>query len=89
VEDKQNVKVRIKSVSPLSLTLLGIVATASELTSALPYFAFLAILFNYQLSVLSVAGILALYNFIYSLPLIILYFVYIKARINSTAFMCL
>jgi len=79
-DDEQKAKAKVKSVSPLSLTLLGIVATLSELTSALPYFAFLAILFQYKLSVFSVVGILIIYNFIYSLPLIILYFIYIKAR---------
>lgn len=74
------VKAKIKSVTPLSLTLLGIVATLTELTSALPYFAFLAILFQYQLSLFSVTVILIVYNFIYSLPLIIMYFIYIKAQ---------
>lgn len=78
--DEQKSKTKIKSVSPLSLTLIGILATLSELTTALPYFAFLAILFQYQISALSVIGILILYNIIYSLPLIVLYIIYIKAR---------
>lgn len=71
---------KIKSVSPMSLTILGIGATISELTTALPYFAFLAILFNYQLSLLQVTCILVIYNIIYSMPLIILYLVYVKAQ---------
>lgn len=85
-DDEQKAKSRIKSVSPLSLTILGIVATLSELTSAFPYFAFLAILFQYKLSLFSVTGILILYNFIYSLPLIILYFIYIKAQNKFDSF---
>lgn len=78
--DEEETTKKIKSVSPLSLTALGVVATISELTTALPYFAFLAILFNYKLSILPVTLILIVYNFIYSLPLIIMYLVYIKAQ---------
>lgn len=71
---------KIKSVSPTALLALGICATISELTTALPYFAFLAILFNYQLTFIQVAFILIVYNTIYTLPLMILYFVYVKAQ---------
>lgn len=78
--DEEETTNKIKSVSPISLIALGVVATISELTTALPYFAFLAILFNYKLSVLAVTLILIVYNIIYSLPLIIMYFVYVKAQ---------
>ncbi|MDD4565386.1 MAG: GAP family protein [Eubacteriales bacterium] len=71
---------KIKSVSPMALVALGVGATISELTTALPYFAFLAILFNYQLTLLQVTFILIVYNTIYTLPLMILYFIYIKAQ---------
>ncbi len=71
---------KIKSVSPMALVLLGVGATISELTTALPYFAFLAILFNYQLTLLQVTFILIVYNTIYTLPLMILYFIYVKAQ---------
>ncbi|HWQ75461.1 MAG TPA: GAP family protein, partial [Syntrophomonas sp.] len=71
---------RIKSVSPMALLALGVAATISELTTALPYFAFLAILFHYQLSLIQVTFILVIYNIIYTLPLIISYLVYIKAQ---------
>lgn len=71
---------KIKSVSPMALVILGVGATISELTTALPYFAFLAILFNYQLTLLQVAFILIVYNTIYTLPLMILYFIYAKAQ---------
>lgn len=49
---------KIKSVSPTALLALGVCATISELTTALPYFAFLTILFNYQLTFIQVACIL-------------------------------
>lgn len=78
--DEEEAVSKIKSVSPLALITLGVGATLSELTTALPYFAFLAILLNYQLSFLQLSFILVLYNTIYTLPLIILYFVYIKAQ---------
>lgn len=71
---------KIKSVSPLALIALGVSATISELTTALPYFAFLAILFNYRLTLLRVTFILIVYNTIYTLPLMILYFIYIRAQ---------
>jgi len=81
-DEKDEIKVtsKIKSVSPMALVALGVGATISELTTALPYFAFLAILFNYQLTFLQVTFILIVYNIIYTMPLIILYFVYIKAQ---------
>ncbi len=71
---------KIKSVSPMALLALGVGATITELTTAIPYFAFLAILLNYQLSLIQVTFILVVYNTIYTLPLMILYFVYIKAQ---------
>ncbi len=83
-ESKSNDEVefarKIKSVSPMALLALGVGATVSELATSLPYFAFLAILFNYQLSLVQVTFILVVYNTIYTLPLMILYFVYIKAQ---------
>lgn len=71
---------KIKSVSPMALLALGAGATISELTTALPYFAFLAILFNYHPSLIQVTFILVVYNTIYTLPLMILYFVYVKTQ---------
>ncbi len=70
----------VKSVSPSSLVVLGVAATISELATALPYFAFLAILFHYHLSWPQVTFILVVYNIIYMSPLMVLYFVYIKAQ---------
>ncbi|WP_159459748.1 GAP family protein [Scatolibacter rhodanostii] len=71
---------KIKSVSPAALTVLGIGATISELATALPYFAFLAILFSQPLTFLEVSFLLILYNLIYMSPLMVLYFVYTKAQ---------
>lgn len=78
--DEAEVTRKIKSVSPTALVFMGVGATISELTTALPYFAFLAILFNYQLTFPQLTLTLILYNTIYTLPLIMLYFVYIKAQ---------
>ncbi len=80
VNDETEAARKIKSVSPMALVFLGVGATISELTTALPYFAFLAILFNYQLTLFQVTLILIVYNTIYTLPLIILYFIYIKSQ---------
>lgn len=86
VGDEADIKGKIRSVSPPALILLGAGATLSELTTALPYFAFMAILFGRHLSIIEVSVILVLYNFIYMLPLIILYFVYIKAQSSFDRF---
>ena len=75
-DEKIKISKKIKSVSPLSLFILGVIATITELTTALPYFAFLAVLLNYELSLLSVILILLIYNLIYSAPLVVLYFIY-------------
>lgn len=75
-KDKQAIRIKIKSVSPFSLAVLGAIATITELATALPYFAFLAVLLNYELTVIQLILILFIYNFIYSLPLMILYFIY-------------
>lgn len=79
-DDEENAKRKIKSVAPPALVALGIGTTVSELTTALPYFAFLTILLNYRISFLQLTLILILYNIIYSLPSLILYLIYIRAK---------
>lgn len=76
IEENKSGLISVKSVSPFSLTILGIIATIAELTSAVPYFAFLAILLKYELNIVSLIFILLIYNFIYSFPLMVLYFIY-------------
>lgn len=71
---------KIKQVTPQALILLGIAATISELITAVPYFAFLALVFQTSLSSMELMILLALYNLIYIAPLIAMYFVYIKAQ---------
>ncbi|MDR1629389.1 MAG: GAP family protein [Oscillospiraceae bacterium] len=78
--DEAKIARRVKSVSPMALIMLGVGATISELTTALPYFAFLAILFEHSLSLFQLTGFLFVYNIIYMSPLMVLYFVYIKAQ---------
>ncbi len=64
------------SLTPVSLFVMGAVFCAVELTSALPYFGFLAVLASYELSFPFVFGFIALYSFIYALPLMLIYFGY-------------
>ena len=71
---------KVKSLNPVSLFLIGSVATVCELPSALPFFAFLTIILNYELPVISVILFMLLYNFIYSSPLMILYLLYVKCQ---------
>lgn len=75
--EEEKIRSRVRSVTPVALITVGVVSTVSELTSAVPYFSFLAVLLNYKLSFLVLTLILILYNIIYILPFAILYVVYI------------
>ena len=70
-------------LSPLSLFLLGAAFCLVELTSALPYFGFLAVLSGYDLALPWVLVFIAIYDFMYLLPLLLLYFGY--NRLQGTA----
>lgn len=76
----------IKQVSPKTLILLGVAATISELITAVPYFAFLGLVFQTNLSSTEMIVLLALYNLIYIAPLIAMYFIYSKAQIHFDRF---
>lgn len=78
--DEERFAKKIKSVSPFSLTIIGVTATLYELTSALPYFAFLAVLLTFSLSPVGLLLILLLYNAIYISPQVTMYFLYIKKQ---------
>ena len=67
-------------ISPLFLFFLGAAFCAVELTSAFPYFGFLAILTTYNLTFPLVIVFLIIYDLIYVLPLILLYFAYNKLQ---------
>ena len=67
-------------LSAPALFIMGVAFCGVELTSALPYFGFLAVLASYQLVFPLVAGFIFLYTFIYVFPLILLYFGYNKLR---------
>ena len=77
---------KIKQVSPKTLILLGVAATISELITAVPYFAFLGLVFQTNLSSTEMIVLLALYNLIYIAPLIAMYFVYSKAQVHFDRF---
>lgn len=77
---------KIKQVSPKALILLGIAATISELITAVPYFAFLGLIFQTAISSTEIIVLLALYNLIYIAPLIAMYFVYSKAQVHFDRF---
>ncbi len=69
-------------LSPLSLFIMGAAFCGVELTSALPYFGFLATLASYDLVFPLVLAFIALYSFIYALPLILIYLGY--SRLQGT-----
>ena len=61
-------------LSPLALFGMGAVFCGVELTSAFPYFGFIAMLSGYALPFPLALLFILLYNFIYVLPLLLLYF---------------
>ncbi len=67
-------------LSPASLFTLGAAFCAVELTSAFPYFGFLAILSSYDLIFPLVLFFIMIYNAIYIFPLVLLYFGYNKLQ---------
>ncbi len=75
-------KSEIKHIPPLMLINIGIVSTASELTSAVPYFVFLSVLVTYEFSFGVLTFILICYNIIYIAPFILLYVVYLLSQKN-------
>ena len=79
-EEEEEIKSKIKRVTPLALIGIGVVSTISELTSAVPYFAFLAVLVTYHLSFPILTLLFIFYNIIYMAPFMILYFIYIASK---------
>ncbi len=78
----EEIKAPRNALTPLTLFIMGACFCAVELTSALPYFGFLAVLSGYGLSLPYVLAFILLYNFVYLAPLIFLYFFY--NRIQGT-----
>lgn len=70
----QQISKQVKNPSFWKLFGLGILSCAMELTSALPYIAYIAIVVQANLSSAVVISILVFYNILFSWPLIVLYF---------------
>lgn len=79
-QDEQSVRKKIKAVTPGALILLGTGATFAELTTSMPYFAFLTYMFGFGLNFWQISALLVVYNILYMLPLIVMYIVYVTAR---------
>ena len=75
-QETREAKSKVKSVKPGYLIALGTVSTLSEIATALPLFAFLAVVVNCGLHLTEVFFLLAVYNLIYCAPLVILYIIY-------------
>lgn len=81
--ETENVKAPAQ-LSPVSLFIMGAAFCMVELTSALPYFGFLALLTSYHLIFPSALLFMAVYDLMYVLPLILLYFGYNKLQGTTT-----
>ncbi len=71
-------------LSPASLFIIGAAFCVVELTSALPYFGFLAMLASYHLAFPLAIAFILVYTLIYVSPLAILYFGYNKLKGTKT-----
>lgn len=80
VSEEGEIVEKIKSVTPLALIALGVGATISEIITALPYITYLTLLYNYQLGFIEVVLLLLVYNLVFILPLVVMYFMFTKAR---------
>ena len=80
LSEENTIKSKIKNITPLALINIGIISTVSELTSAVPYFAFLSVLVTYHFSFDFLTLILICYNIIYIAPFVLLYVVYILSK---------
>lgn len=78
-EEADNIKTPAQ-LSPGSLFLMGASFCMVELTSAFPYFGFLALLTSYHLMFPLTLIYMLIYNFMYVFPLILLYFGYNKLQ---------
>ena len=85
--DRDGGEAQIKApaqLSPISLFIMGAAFCMVELTSAFPYFGFLTLLTSYHLNFPLALLFMLLYNFMYMLPLIVLYFGYNKLQGTAT-----
>lgn len=78
-EEAETVKAPVR-LSPVSLFIMGAAFCFVELTSAFPYFGFIALLTQYRLAFPLTLFFMLIYNFMYILPLILLYFGYNKLQ---------
>lgn len=67
-----------KTLTPMGLILLGAFAAICEVPTSMPYFAFIAVLLSVQPPILAVLLLLVLYNAIFTLPLHIIFALYVK-----------
>lgn len=78
---KENEKAKTPIIlSPISLFVMGIAFCFVELPSAFPYFGFIALLTQYKLNFPLILIFMCIYNLMYVLPLILLYFGYNKLQ---------
>ena len=70
---QQNLSQPATQLTPLSLFVMGAAFCFIELTSALPYFGFLAVLSTYHYAFPLVLAFIVLYDFVYVLPLVLVY----------------
>ncbi len=80
LSEEKNIKTKIRHVTPLALINTGIISTVSELTSAVPYFAFLSVLITYHFSFWLLTLVLICYNIIYIAPFVLLYVIYLLSK---------
>ena len=69
-----------KSVNRVFLFLLGASNTVGDLPTAIPYFLFIGKIVQAKLSIIDAVILLVIYSFIYVLPLIVIFFLYLFSK---------
>lgn len=83
--NKKSEPEKTASLTPAGTFWLGIGVTASDLPTALPYIAAIERMLQAKISFFGLLGAVAFYNFIYVLPLLILFAVYSYSGENGAA----
>jgi cytochrome c biogenesis protein CcdA len=78
---------RNKSLTPFSAMGIGIIATASDLPTALPYLAAIERILKAQVDFSTLMGLLIFYNLVFILPLLILLGIYICLKSKAMKLM--
>lgn len=74
--EEEGTAIKVTSVTPKALVLIGAGIAISELATAFPYLAYLGFIFSQDYTAVIVILSLLFYNFLYASPLLVLFLIY-------------